>query len=160
MNALAREFVASFEGCYGYPPEDNEIIISDVEEAGSRSVLFDVDLPQEIIDFYAVVEEVSFSDVGNGYFVHQLEQVISGIHGQQPTRVIGAVEDNVVVFGSSGGGELFALSSSGRGIYGLGGGAFLENYYDADSAGLSMVANDFLGFLEFLRHELWAAMGR
>ncbi|MFF1710301.1 hypothetical protein [Streptomyces sp. NPDC058268] len=66
------------------------------------------------------MSHLSLPDVGVGLFVHPARQTVAGLHGDLPTRLVGAVEDSVVVFGSDGGGALFALSrTDGATVYRL-----------------------------------------
>jgi hypothetical protein len=98
-----------------------------------------------------VVHEVSLPDVGNGYFIHAPALVLEG---ESPTRLTGTVEDRIVVFGSDGGGALFALSASGRGVYRLANGSFTARGTPYDDGDVAVVAPDIGQFLDFLRAEL------
>lgn len=86
-------------------------------------------------------------DVGNGFFVHPYEDVINGIKGEQPTRLVGATEDSVVVFGSDGGGSLFALSQTRRTIYRLLDGPVVGSTYETDDKDAVAVGRELCEFL-------------
>ncbi|WP_143060619.1 DUF6881 domain-containing protein [Amycolatopsis tolypomycina] len=145
MNALATQFTASFEERCGYRPDVNRVVLATAPAKGFSG---------ELAVLYDVVREVSLPDVGNGYFIHAPEMVLLGIQGDSPTRLIGTVEDSIVVFGSDGGGGLFALSMSGRGVYRLADGSFFARGAPYDGGDVTVVAPDIGRFLDFLGAEL------
>lgn len=156
MSKLAFKFMRDFEGSFGYPPGEN-VLLEASPERGAEAVqaLSSIGAPRDLLDFYARVEEVSMPDVGNGLFVHSAQAVVGGaVNGGQPTEVVGAVDDTIVVFGSDGGGGLFALSRGGDKVYHLSGGSLVGSIYEANDAGGRVVANEFWGFLKYLYREL------
>ncbi|MCR6484554.1 hypothetical protein M8542_17150 [Amycolatopsis sp. OK19-0408] len=148
MNALAGEFVRGFEARFGYPVGVNEVKPA---AGGSRPAC----LPPELFDLYAAIEEVSLPDVGNGYFVHPLKE---GAEDHRPTRLTRSVTDEVVVFGSDGGGALFALSRTGRGVHRVAGGSWIGPGRPYEDGDVTVVAPDVRRFLDFLLAELRAAV--
>lgn len=151
MTSLASEFVRGFEARYGYPPGANTIRLASGEPRTAG-------LPRQLAELYEVIEEISLPDVGNGYFVDDPERVHAGIAGEQPTRLTVSVEDDVVVFGSDGGGALFALSTTGRGVYRMTNGIFTGSGMPYEDGDITVVAPDIRRFLDFLRDELRAAV--
>lgn len=153
MSFLSAEFERGFEARCGYPPGGNQVVLAYEAPGGSR-LLADLGRATELVDFYAVVREVSLPDLGNGIFVHSAREVLAGLRGAMPTLLGGATEDSIIVFGSDGGGALFALSTSGRGVYRLRGGAVLAGTYDADQAEVATVAPDLRRFLDTVLAEV------
>lgn len=145
INALAAEFTVGFEERFGYPPDVNRAVLAAAPAEGFSG---------ELAVLYDVVHEVSLPDVGNGYFVHTPEMVLLGIGGESPTRLTGTVEDSIVVFGSDGGGGLFALSATGRGVYRMTGGSFLARGAPYDGGGVTVVAPGVGQYLDLLRAQL------
>ncbi|WP_206786744.1 hypothetical protein [Amycolatopsis sp. MtRt-6] len=68
------------------------------------------------------------------------------------------MEDRIVVFGSDGGGALFALSESGRGVYRMADGSFVGRGAPCDGGDVTVVAPDIGGFWDFLCDELRAQL--
>jgi len=141
-----------FECAFGYPPGNNVVVATDTE-AGREAVrmLTAAGIGGDLLDFYARVEHVSLPDIGNGYFIHPAEDVANGARNGQPTAVTGAVRDRITVFGSDGGGGLFALNAAGDKVYRLDEGSLIGSVYDVEDHGVDVVAADLEGFLEYLR---------
>ena len=114
-------------------------------------------LPNELLELYSHLHEVVFPDLGNGIFVHALQSILDELREYPGTRLSGAGDDSVVVFGSDGGGSLFALSTSGRDVYRVSGAALIGAVYDVDKGGLSTASTDLWGFLAWIREELYLA---
>lgn len=109
----------------------------------------------ELASFYYEVSEVDLPDLGPGYFIHPVDAVVEGArNGNQPTRLAGAAEGSIVVFGSDGGGLLFALHTPEGPVVRLSGGAFVGDTYDVDDSGYVVVASKFSEFLDFLLEAL------
>ncbi|MFJ4103887.1 hypothetical protein [Amycolatopsis japonica] len=153
MSFLSAEFERRFEAKHGYPPGGNRLLLAG-DDSDDIRLLADLGCATELLDFYAVVRQVSLPDLGNGTFVHSARHVLTGLRGAMPTLLGGVTEDPIIVFGSDGGGALFALSTSGRGVYRLFGGAFVAGTYDADQAGVTTVAPDLRRFLDTVLAEL------
>ncbi|MFD4693723.1 hypothetical protein [Streptomyces sp. NPDC058463] len=69
-------------------------------------------IPSDLTTLYWVISEVSLPDVGNGYFIHSASTVAE--HFQQYGSVQIDDEPPALVFASDGGGQLFAVTGSGR----------------------------------------------
>ncbi|MCX3064244.1 hypothetical protein [Streptomyces beihaiensis] len=155
MTELTEEFASHFEGRYEYPPDDHEVItvpLGDKDEVRRR--LEAADVSDDLVDLYSRVESVSLPDLGSGYFIHSAGEMLDGMRDGQPTRVIGAVEDSITVFGSDGGGGLFALNAAQDKVYRLSGGALVGSVYEVDTSGLEIVSDGLSAFLNLLREEL------
>lgn len=146
ISTLCAAFQRDFTERYGYPPDDHYV---KVQEPGTPRP---ADLRSETLaNFYATIFEVSLPDLDNGYFIHPAESATSDVH---PTRISGAVEDSITVFGSDGGGALFALSDTKPVVYRLHGGALIGTVYDVDGSGAEEFTSSFSQFLDFLRDRL------
>jgi len=155
VSKLISKMMKDFETSFGYPPGENVLLVADRERgAAAVQALASAGAPRDLLDFYSWVEEVSLPDVGNGIFVHSAQAVIDGVANGQPTEVVGAVEDTTMVFGSDGGGGLFALNQAGDRVYRLSGGALIGSTYDVDDSGVQVISNRFWGFLEYVHQEL------
>lgn len=116
-------FTEQFEGKFGYPPDEN-FVAPATDSAPATAMLDELSafdgVPEDLITFYRKVDEVSLPDLESGFFVHPASQTLSGVRGDLPTRITGSIDDSVVVFGSDGGGALYALSSTdGSTVYRL-----------------------------------------
>jgi hypothetical protein len=155
MSELVSRFMSNFEAQFGYPPGENAVFEVTSGQGGDPvHALAAAKAPSALIEFYAKVDKVSLPDVGNGLFVHTAEAVADGLKGEQPTEMVGSFHDSIVVFGSDGGGCLFALNSLGDKVYRLGGGSLVGSVYDVDEPNASVIATGFQEFLDYLRREL------
>lgn len=156
MSVLATRFVAGFEAAYGYPPGENHVSRASGGSGGEllAGALGDASA-SELRTFFSRVARVSLPDVGSGFFVHPVEHVVEGLRGvNQPTRVVSTDDREIVVFGSDGGGALFAADRRTGEIVRLGDGALLGEVFKVDEAEVQVIAQDLGGFLRFLHGEL------
>ncbi|MER7861349.1 hypothetical protein ABTX61_19740 [Amycolatopsis japonica] len=151
---LSAEFERGFEARFGYPPGENRVLAAEDVGSGDLEKLAKLGVPAGLLDFYACVGEVSLPDLGNGVFVHPARHVVAGLLGALPTRLAGATEGRIVVFGSDGGGSMFALRPACGSVYRLRGGAFLDGAYEVDQQGTAVVATDLREFLAGILREL------
>lgn len=113
ITVALEQTLRSFEGTFGYPPGDNQVLLADDESRAAVARLKEVvDMPQELISLYTTIAELSLPDIDHGYFVHTPVQVLNDITQYGPVRVTGHATGTV--FGSDGGGILFALDRDGR----------------------------------------------
>jgi hypothetical protein len=146
--------LATFESRFGFPPGEHEIggPATAAELAGLAGLHGDA-LPADLVSFHRLVAEVRLPDVNNGYWIHR-----PPLPGEDPGRPRRLSDGRaVVVFGSDGGGALFALTAgSGAPVLRLSDGALLDGTYDADCA--VAVAADLPDFLTRLRLEVTAGL--
>ncbi|MFD5499914.1 hypothetical protein ACFWJS_09380 [Streptomyces sp. NPDC127061] len=159
MVELAAKFTRDFEASFGYPPGDNGVVRANSNVRRDLiDGLIEAGIGGDLISFFSCVGSVSLPDLDNGLFVHSAEDLLDGVRGEQPVRITGALEDDVTVFGSDGGGALFALNAAQDRVYRLSGGALVGATYDVNSSGIQVMANDLWGFLEYLLSELSRAV--
>lgn len=155
MSRLASRFAAEFETTYGYPP--GEHYVSRAADSSGRdalaAVLRDAGA-RDLIEFYSHVAQISLPDVGPGFFVDEAEYVAEGLRGAQPTQVRSVPSRTVAVFGSDGGGALFAADRQTGEIVRLGGGSLIGEAYEVEESGVQVIARNFEGFMQFLSDEL------
>lgn len=156
LEVLLARFTEGFQARFGYPPGTNAVVRPDPAEAAADTRdLAAAGVPAALVNLYREVAEIRAPDVGHGYFVHTAPDVLAGLAGAQPTRLAGAPAEGIVVFGSDGGGGLFALGTSGGAVHHLTGGSWLGDAYDAGSAA-TVIAPDVPGFLSWLSAALAA----
>lgn len=151
MSEIASKIMEGFEATHGYPPGDNVVVGADAHAA--HEGLSAVGVTGDLLQLYSVVGAVSLPDVGNGFFVHSADDVVDGIRDGQPTTVTGVISDSITVFGSDGGGGLFAHSGSTGVVYRLDGGALVGSKYEAGEGDVHIVAASLDAFLTYLRNE-------
>ncbi|MGX6605122.1 hypothetical protein ACWKSP_23750 [Micromonosporaceae bacterium Da 78-11] len=136
MRDCLDQLTASFESRFGFPPGEHSITDGDTA---------DTTLPADLLLFHQVIAEVQLPDVDIGYWIHR------------PTKDQGypyALSDGrrVTVFGSDGGGALFALAtSSGGPVLRLADGALVDGVYDTENA--VEIAEDLQTLLIFLHQK-------
>ncbi|MEV2253118.1 hypothetical protein AB0I94_21485 [Streptomyces sp. NPDC050147] len=155
-------YISAFESRFGYPPDSNSL----EAEEGFGAAGYDETsagpgpaLPVDLALLHRHVRDVSLPDVGVGLFAHSAQVTVAGLRGELPTRVVGggrapAVDEPVVVFGSDGGGSLFALSrADGATVYRLPPGRVERGVYHC-AAKPQVLAENLLGFLTYVEDEL------
>ncbi|WP_127505428.1 hypothetical protein [Actinoplanes solisilvae] len=149
------ELLSIFEPRFGFPPGEHEV--SGPATAAELAGLADLhggDLPADLLLFHQVVAEVRLPDINNGYWIHR--PPLPGEDPDHPRRLSDG--RTVIVFGSGGGGALFAMSAGKDApVLRLSGGALTGETYDADGA--TAVAANLQDFLAFLRREVTEFVG-
>ncbi|MEE1745002.1 hypothetical protein ACFYNF_27335 [Streptomyces sp. NPDC006641] len=159
MAKLAVKFTRDFEVSFGYPPGDNGVVRADSNVRRDLiDGLIEAGVGGDLISFFSRVGSVSLPDLDSGFFIHSAEDLLDGVRGEQPVRITGALEDEIAVFGSDGGGALFALNAAQDRVYRLSGGALVGATYDVNPSGVQVMADDLWGFLEYLLSELSRAV--
>ncbi|MEW1923326.1 hypothetical protein [Streptomyces sp. NPDC088360] len=151
-------YLNEFEFRFGYPPDLNSVETGSGcdeavrYEASAVSAVSAVSGDLALLDRH--ISRLSLPDVGVGLFVHSVRQTADGLRGDLPTRVVGEVEDSVVVFGSDGGGALFALSrTDGATVYRFPPARVDGSVYRC-AEGIEVVALGLRGFLVHVESEL------
>nr|BFE60283.1 hypothetical protein GCM10020063_048090 [Dactylosporangium thailandense] len=109
--------------------------------------------PDEIVALHRHVGPVSLPDIGNGYFIHALDGLPAVLDQQDRADQIGgpfAENIDVVVFGSNGGGDLYAMAVTDGRVFRLRDAAYLGGVYDGTARGITVVGADLRDFLERL----------
>ncbi|MEU4693973.1 hypothetical protein [Actinoplanes sp. NPDC023714] len=112
-SATLEVLMASFSEKHGYPPGENAVTLATDESHAATDSLIDLTpIPSDLTTLYWVVHEASLPDLSNGYFIHSASTVAE--HFQEYGAVRIDDEWPALVFGSDGGGHLFAVTGSGR----------------------------------------------
>lgn len=106
------QLMETFEVTHGYPAGDNEVALADDETRAAVTLLTNHRSEcLALLSLFAVIDSVSLPDIGNGYFIHRPSTVTAHLdeYGAVPLEN----GDHGIVFGSDGGGNLFALAANG-----------------------------------------------
>ncbi|WTW93716.1 SMI1/KNR4 family protein [Streptomycetaceae bacterium NBC_01309] len=152
MAQLAAEFTRDFEARHGFEPGDNYVRLVD-RQARPSIVQAGAPLPESLAEFYGVVAEVGLPDVHYGFFVESVESVLAGAGTVHPAKAVGAVEGDIVVFGTNGGGDLIAMTTDER-VYMMSGASGPWPVLDVDEADIRAAFRNLTEFLAFLRTHL------
>lgn len=105
-----RGFLDGFEERNGYAPDINEIRTHDAGPA-------EAGLPAQARAFFDVVEELSWPDVWNGYFLGPAGDVVRRYRNDDPGAVmVGTDRHRALAIGSDGGGSYFVIDVHGGGV--------------------------------------------
>ncbi|MDX3193476.1 SMI1/KNR4 family protein [Streptomyces sp. MN03-5084-2B] len=150
MGSAVDAVLARFQARFGYPPDDQ--LIGGPSSAEQLQAALDAGtVPDELLEFYRHVSRVDLPDVHNGFFVHPLSQVLDNEKNGTPVRAPALTGSGIVVFGSDGGGALFALDGTGSPVYLLPPGAVRDGTYEGRFDPPRVIAASLPEFLEWLR---------
>ncbi|MBW3613908.1 MAG: hypothetical protein KY439_01175 [Actinobacteria bacterium] len=155
LSTLVSSFVSDFEERMGYPPGSNRVSLSTAEESSVALVaeFGEGALPMAILNFFNYFSEIHLPDFWNGYFIGPPSWIVSIHQASEPRSMdVSSREEEILVFGSDGGGALFVVpTSSGSPVYRLPPSLIEGGTYrmiaSADPSAL-IVSNDFDDFLE------------
>lgn len=109
-NVITRVALQGFADRFGYEADVNEIRLADATPA------LDPRLPPAVAEFFSVVDEVSWPDIWNGYFIGPAGSVVERLQEDDPSSVlIGSEVHKVVFIGSDGGGAYFVIDLTAGG---------------------------------------------
>ncbi|WP_399880091.1 SMI1/KNR4 family protein [Streptomyces sp. BBFR51] len=136
-----------FERRHGFPAGVNAVRLADDAGRTAARTLAQVNfVPADLVTFYDNIGEVTWADVGNGYFVDPAADVLLRFT-QYGTVGVGADQkDRGLVIGSNGGGLSY--------VAGTGGTIHRTRTASLDEPELDQVADDLLQFLELLERSL------
>ncbi|MFE3330101.1 hypothetical protein ACFXKE_00455 [Streptomyces sp. NPDC059202] len=109
---MLEQHLARFETVHGYPPGDNDVVAADEQSRAAAAQLEDAAAPAALVAFYSSVAELRLSDIDHGYFIHSPDLVLDHLSEYGPVRLTD--HRTGIVFGSDGGGILFALDQTGQ----------------------------------------------
>ncbi len=110
-------------------------------------------VPNELVALCQLVGPVSLPDIANGYFLDASKHLTSDLFHEQarPDRIGEpfAEDVDIVVFGSNGGGDLYALATPDGGlVYRLQDAAYEAGVYRGTERGITVVGKDLRDFLD------------
>lgn len=136
-----------FERRYGFPPGTNAVRPASRDDQAVARALAQVSLiSADLITFYDSIGDVTWADVGNGYFLDPASDVLLRL---QECGVVDVGADQKVhglVIGSNGGGLSY--------VAGLDGSVHRTRTASLDEPELDKVADDLRQFLELLERSL------
>ena len=143
---------------FGYPLDDNTIRLPRKKNIVDIALSDVGALDDALLDFYISCNGLSWADVYNGYFINAIED----LHGKRqtndlmPSEVKGKLKGRIIVFGSDGGGALFAIRKSEKDILYLPAGRVENGIYDDTAGNVRIIGGTFSEFLEKLLRDLRA----
>jgi len=144
---------------FGYPLGEN-IIRSpknkDIVQLSLSNVGYSND--KTLYDFYLTCDGLSWPDVNNGYFINSIEKFNGKelLQKMVPVKITGAYADSIMVFGSDGGGGLFAIRKSQNDILYLPTGPVKNGVFDGNAGKVQKIGDNFSEFLKRLLDDLRA----
>ena len=147
VSGLLGEMTEEFESKHGFPPGTNQIRLADHGDQGTVRVLrSDARASADLVTFYGSIGEVSWEDVGNGYFIHPARDVLEHVAVYGAVRMGERQEPCGLVIGSDGGGQSYVVGPEGS--------VHRTRAASLDDAELDTVADDLRHFLELLERSL------
>jgi len=142
-----RDVVSTFP----FEPGDHQVgpRSSAAELAGLRERLPWV--PDGLVALQRCVGPISLPDISNGYFLHPVDGLIRRLDHDGGADQIGAPFTNnvdIVVFGSNGGGDLYAIGTEDGLVYRLQDAGYLRGVFRGTERGIIVVGKDLRDLLE------------
>jgi hypothetical protein len=136
-----------FERRHGFPPGTNEVRPADDDDRVAARTLAQVSLiPADLVTFYDTIGDVTWEDVGNGYFIDPARDVLLRLR-EHGALVVGADQKaHGLVIGSNGGGLSYVMGPDGA--------VHRTRTASLDDPELDKVADDLRQFLELLERSL------
>ena len=107
--------------------------------------------PDALAVLHRHIGPVSLPDIGNGYFLHSVDSLTDCLdHDGYPDHIGEPFSTNVeiVVFGSNGGGDLYAIGTHDGRVYRLREAQYLHGVYSGTTAGITTIGEDLRDFLQ------------
>ncbi|MBW4717290.1 SMI1/KNR4 family protein [Saccharothrix obliqua] len=145
LTGAVDDLLRGFEARFGYPPGEPTLggPVGPEELAAAEGAV-----PVVLLEFHRHVGEVALPDAYNGFFIHSLGLMLTGLSDPySPKRAPALTDSDLVVFGSDGGGTLFALGVEGAPVYLLPVGAIEDGVYLGEGRELFP---SFTAFLDWL----------
>lgn len=136
-----------FERRHGFPPGVNEVRPADhADQAAARTLAQVSIVPADLVAFYDCIRDVTWEDIGNGYFVEPVADVL--LRFQEYGAVAAGVDETNggLVIGSNGGGQSY--------VAGPGGAIYRTRTATLDEPELDRVADDLRQSLDLLEQSL------
>ncbi|MFJ3224375.1 SMI1/KNR4 family protein [Streptomyces sp. NPDC086783] len=136
-----------FEDRHGFPPGANEVrLAGHADQAAARTLAQAGIAPPDMVTFYDTIGDVTWADVGNGYFVDPAGDVLLRFKQHGVVHVSAERKAGGLVIGSNGGGLSYVASP--------GGAIYRTRTASLDEPDHERVADDLRQFLELLERSL------
>ena len=136
-----------FEYRYGFPPATNQVRPADHNDQAAARTLAQVSpAPPDLVTLYENIGDVTWTDVGNGYFLDPAGDVLLRL---QEYGVVDFGTDHKadgLIIGSNGGGLIYVADPDGT--------VYRTRTASLDEPELDKVADDLRQFLELLERSL------
>ncbi|MGI8333731.1 SMI1/KNR4 family protein [Actinomadura scrupuli] len=147
----------------GYPPGENQLSgPASLHQLARLEATLGARVPDQLRRFYERIGDAELADFWNGLWIMPPEWV-AGFHGTDGVRrITGALDTEVLVFATDGGGNMFGLKApEGRPVYSMPTAEVRDGAYETDrlhspddSHGFRVIAEDFHGFLRLVSTQL------
>ncbi|WP_405958195.1 SMI1/KNR4 family protein [Streptomyces phaeochromogenes] len=138
---------AEFERRYGFPPGTNQVRSANPDDQAAARALAERDLASaDLVTLYDSIGDIAWADVGNGYFVVPVSDVLLRLKEYGAVRDGTGDEARGLVIGSNGGGLCYVTGPSGV--------VYRTRTASLDEPELDRIAEDLRHFLELLEQSL------
>ncbi|PPS88851.1 SMI1/KNR4 family protein [Streptomyces sp. MH60] len=136
-----------FEHRHGFPPGINQVRPADHDDQAAAHTLAQVTpTPADLVTFYESIGDVTWEDVGNGYFLDTAGDLLLRLQEYGVVDVGTDEKSRGLVIGSNGGGLIYVAGPDGA--------VYRTRTASLDEAELDKVADDLRQFLELLERSL------
>ncbi|MGC9479804.1 SMI1/KNR4 family protein [Streptomyces sp. alain-838] len=136
-----------FEDQHGFPSGTNEVRpADDDDQVAARRLAQVAPVPADLVTFYDSIGDVTWADVGNGYFLEPASVVLQRLQNDGPVDAGTDRKVHGLVIGSNGGGLAYVAGPDGA--------IYRTRTASLDEPELDKAADDLRQFLELLEHSL------
>ncbi|MFE0373081.1 SMI1/KNR4 family protein [Streptomyces tendae] len=136
-----------FEHRHGFPPGINQVRPADHDDqAAARTLAQVAPIPADLVTFYESIGDVTWEDVGNGYFLDTAGDLLLRLQDYGVVDVGTDEKSRGLVIGSNGGGLIYVAGPEGA--------VYRTRTASLDAAELDKVTDDLRQFLELLERSL------
>ncbi|MEV4035269.1 SMI1/KNR4 family protein [Streptomyces umbrinus] len=136
-----------FEHRHGFPPGTNEVRPADHDgQTAARTLAQVTPTPADLVTFYESIGNVTWADVGNGYFLDPASDVLLRLQEYGVVDIGTDQRAHGLVIGSNGGGLAYVAGPDGA--------VYRTRTASLDEPELDKVCDDLRQFLELLESSL------
>lgn len=136
--------LSTFEETHGFVPGTNEVRVADADDRqAARAYARELLGFEDLLTFYESIGEVVLADVGNGYFIHSVRDVLQRLVEEGAIFIPEADDPHGMVIASDGGGIQFVAD--------WGGAIHRSRTASLDEAEFDRVADNLPQFLDVIR---------
>ncbi|MGW0874268.1 SMI1/KNR4 family protein [Streptomyces sp. NPDC002740] len=136
-----------FEHRHGFPPGTNEVRRADHDDrAAARTLAQATPTPAELVIFYDSIGDLTWADVGNGYFLDPAGDLLLRLQEDGVVDVGADQKARGLVIGSNGGGLAYVVGPDGA--------VYRTRTASLDEPEFDKVADGLRRFLELLERSL------
>ncbi|WP_405803859.1 SMI1/KNR4 family protein [Streptomyces sp. NBC_01187] len=147
VSGALKAMTDEFERRHGFPPGTNRVRSADHGDQVAARALAQVErVPADLLTFYDSVGDVTWEDVGNGYFVEPVREVLLRLKEYGTVGIGAGQATGGLVIGSDGGGLCYVTGPDGA--------VHRTRTATLDEPELDKVAGDLRQFLERLEKSL------